>query len=138
MRRTLTGRIAASVFGIVQGIQILFYHHGDFKNDGVIKFPQIQPGELLDLLQAVDQRVAVHIQLARGLGDVEVILKKLVDRLKRILIERLDRVLLEDLVEEHLAQRGRELIDDAAQAEVLIIDDRLLCLNFMIFLLIVF
>ena len=68
----------------------------------------------------------MHIELARRLGDVEVVLEEAVDRVERVVVERFDRVFLERLGEEHFAQRDRQLIDDAADAEVLIVDDGLL------------
>ena len=53
------------------GIEILLDHHGDLEHDGVVEFAQIQSGELFDLLQTVDQRVAVDVQLAACLRDVD-------------------------------------------------------------------
>ena len=84
-----------------------------------------RPGELLDLLQTVDQRVSVDEQLAGGLGDVQVVLKELVDGEQRLLIERVDGVLLEHLGQEDLAECRRQLIDQAADAKVFIVDDGL-------------
>ena len=48
----------------VQRVQILLDHHGHLEHDGVVKLPQVQPGHLLDLFQAVDQGVAVNVQLS--------------------------------------------------------------------------
>ena len=63
-------------------------------------------------------------QLSGRLGDVQIVLKELVDREQRLLIERVDGVLLEHLGQEDLAERRRKLIDQAADAEIFIGDDR--------------
>ena len=62
-------------------------------------------------------------QLARRFREDQVILEEFVDREERLLVERIDRVLLENLLQEHLAQRRRQLIDQAADAEIFIADD---------------
>ena len=62
-------------------------------------------------------------QLARRFREDQVILEELVDREERLLVERIDRVLLENLLQEHFAQRRRQLIDQAADAEIFIADD---------------
>jgi len=67
----------------------------------------------------------VDEQLSRGLGNVQVVLKELLDGEKGFLIERLDRALLEHLAQEHLAQGGGQLVDKTGDAEVLIADDGL-------------
>ena len=56
----------------------------------MIKLSEVKAGHLLDLFQAVDQRVAVDIELSRGLGDIEVVLKEAVDGLEGILVQSLD------------------------------------------------
>ena len=61
-----------SILGRVGG-KVLFDHQRYLKDDGVIEVAQIQAGQLADLLQAVDQRVAVYEQLARGLGNVQIV-----------------------------------------------------------------
>ena len=65
-------------------------------------------------------------QLSRRFGEDEVVLEELVDRKERLLVERVDGVLLEDLLQEHFAQCRRQLINEAADAEVFIADDVLL------------
>ena len=62
-------------------------------------------------------------QLPSGLGDVQVVLKELVDGEQRLLIQRIDGVLLEHLLQKHLAQGGGQLIDQAADAQILVVDD---------------
>ena len=68
----------------------------------------------------------MDVELARRLRNVEIVLKEAIDRVERVLIERLDGVFLERFGQEHLAQRRRQLINDAADAEVVIVNDRLL------------
>ena len=62
-------------------------------------------------------------QLPGGLGNVQVVLKELVDGEQSFLIQRVDGVLLENLLEEHLAQGSRQLIDQAADTQIFIVDD---------------
>ena len=45
----------------------LAHHDGDLENDRMVELPQVETRELLDFFKAVDQRVAVYEQLARGL-----------------------------------------------------------------------
>ena len=59
--------------------QILLHHQRHLEGDGVVELPQVQAGELLDLFQTVDQRIAVDKELPGSLGDVQVVLKELVD-----------------------------------------------------------
>ena len=67
-----------SVLGGV-GIEILLDHQRHLEDDGVVELPQIQTGEFLDLLEPVDQGVAVYKETAAGLGDVEVVLEEPLD-----------------------------------------------------------
>ena len=62
-------------------------------------------------------------QLASRLGHVQIVLKELVDGEQRLLVQGVDGVLLEHLLQEHLAQGGGQLIDQTADAQVLIVDD---------------
>ena len=115
-----------SVLGCILRVEVFFDHHGDLEHYGVVKLAQVQAGDLFYLLKPVHQGVAVDVQLAACLRYVQVVLKELVYRLQRVRIQGLDGVLLEDLGEEHLAQGGRQLVDDAANAEILVVDDGLL------------
>ena len=67
----------------------------------------------------------MNIQLAARFRDVEVILEEFVYRLQRILVKSFKRIFLEHLVEEHLAERGGQLIYYTADAEIFIANDRL-------------
>ena len=97
--------VLASIFGGVVG-QVLFDHQRHLEHDGVVEFPQVQPGELFDLLQPVDQGIAVHEQAAAGLGHVQVVFKEALDGEQGLLVQALDAALLEHLFEEHLADGG--------------------------------
>ena len=108
------------------GRKVLFDHERDLEGDGVVELTQVESRELLDLFKTVDKRISVDEQLARRFREDQVILEELVDREERLLVERIDRVLLENLLQEHFAQCRRQLINNAADAEVVIVDDRLL------------
>ena len=92
----------------------------------MVEFPQIQAGQLFDFLETVDQRVSMYEQLSGGLGNVEVVFKELVDGEQGLLVEGIDGILLEDLGQEDLAQGRGQLIDQAADTEIFIVDDVLL------------
>ena len=92
----------------------------------MVKLAQIQAGQFFDLFQAVNQSVAVDEQLSGGLRNIQIVLKELVDGKERFLIQRIDGVLLEHFAQEDLAQSRGELIDQTANAKILIIDDALL------------
>ena len=61
------------------GDQVLLDHQSYLKGDGVIELPQIQAGELFDLLQAVNQGVPVDKELPGGLRYIQVVLKELIN-----------------------------------------------------------
>ena len=103
--------------------QILLDHQCDLERNGVVELPQIQTRQLLDLLQPIHQRVPVDEQLPRRLRHVQVVLEELVDGEQRLLIQRVDGVLLENLLQEHLAQGGGQLIDQPANTQIFVVDD---------------
>ena len=108
---------------VLAGGGVFLDHQGDLEDDGIVKFAQVKASQLLDLLKTVDQRVAVDEQLARGLGDVQAVLKEHIDGKEGLLIERINGVFLKDLGQENLAQRRRKLIDQTADAEIFVVDD---------------
>ena len=71
-------------------VEIFFDHEGYLEHDSVLKLTEVKTGELLDFFKTVHQRVAVYEQLARGLGDVEVVLEETLDRDQSLLIQTLD------------------------------------------------
>ena len=111
------------------GIEILFNHKRYLKCDSVLKLAQIKSGHLADLVKTVNQRVTVNKELARGLGNVQVVLKERLNSLQRFAVERLETAALEYLLEEHFAKRGGQLIDQAANAEIFVADDILFILK---------
>ena len=54
------------------GGQILLDHQCHLKGNGIVKLPQIQTGQLLDLFQAVHQSVPVDKKLTGGFGNVQI------------------------------------------------------------------
>ena len=88
------------------GYQILLDHQSHLEGDGVVELTQIQTGELLELLQTVDQSVAVDEQLSGRLRHVQVVLKELVDGEQSLVIQRVDGVLFEHFLQEHFTQGG--------------------------------
>ena len=89
----------------------------------MVKLAQVQAGELLDLLQPVHQGITVDKQLTGSFRNVQIVLKELVDGEESFLIQRIDGILLEYLGQENAAQGGRQLIDQAADTQIFIVDD---------------
>ena len=92
----------------------------------MVELTQIQTGELLDLFQTINQGIAVDKQLPGSLGNVQVVLKELVDGEQGFLIQRINGVLLEHFAEEDLAQGGGQLVNQAANAQIFVVHDALL------------
>jgi len=61
----------SELYGICR--KIFLNHKCDLENDSVVEFPQVQARKLLDLLQAVDQGIAVDEQLPGRLGHVQIV-----------------------------------------------------------------
>ena len=62
---------------MIPGIfQIIGYHHGKLKGQGILKGTHIQAKTLLKLLKSVHKSISVHIELSGGLRKVQVILKE--------------------------------------------------------------
>ena len=75
--------------------EILLDHESHLEDNGMVEFAQIETGELLDLFQTIDEGISVNKQLAGSLGDIQVVLKELLDGEESLLVERLDGALLE-------------------------------------------
>ena len=106
--------------------EVLLHHQGHLEDDGVLELPQVQAGDFLDFLQAVDQGVPVDEQLAGRLGDVQAVLEEALDGEQRLVVQGIDGALAEHLLEEHLAQGGGQLVNQAGNAQVVVADDGLL------------
>ena len=103
--------------------KIFAHHQSHLKHDGMVKFPQIKAGQLLDLFQAVYQGISVNEQLPGSFGHIQVVLKELIDGKQSLLIQRIDSTLLEYFGQEDVTQSGGQLIDQTADTQVLIIDN---------------
>ena len=55
-------------------------------------------------------------QLPGSLGNIQIVLKELVDGKERFLIQAINGALLEDFTEENLAKSGGQLINQTADA----------------------
>ena len=108
------------------GIQVLLDHQRHFEGDGVLEFAQIQTRQLADFLQTVNQRIPVDKQLSGGFGHVQIVLEEALNGQQSFAVKRFETAALEHFLQEHLAQRGRKLIDQTADAEILVADDALL------------
>ena len=62
-------------------------------------------------------------QLPGGLGHVQIVLKEFVDRRQRLLVKIIRALPAKDLLDEHLAERYRQLIDQTSDAELAVRDD---------------
>ena len=93
-------------------------HERYLKGDGMVELTEVESGHLLYLVQAVNKGITVDKELSRGLGNIEIVLKECLNCNQGLAVERLYRSALEYLLEIHLAQRCRQLIDKSADAEV--------------------
>ena len=114
--------------------EVFLYHQRDLEDYRVVEFAQVEPGQLLDLVQAVNQRVAVYEQLSGGLGHVQAVLEELLDSEQGLVIEGLNGVLLENFLEEGLAQSGREVVDKSCDTEVVVAYDVLVGVEYLSYL----
>ena len=116
---------------VITGAEVLLDHEGYLKHDSVVKFAQIQPGKLLDFLKAIYQGISVDKELSGRFGNVQIVFKELIDSVESFLIEGIDGVLLEYLIEIHLAKSGGQLIDKAADAEVIVMNYHLVVFKYL-------
>ena len=65
----------------------MYYHCSDLKGHGIFEETEIKTRPLLYLLQAVDERISVHMELPRGLCNIEIVLEEPIDRGSRVLIK---------------------------------------------------
>ena len=70
-------------------------------------------------------------QLSGGLGNVQVIFKETLNGEQRLVVEGLNRAALENFLQEHFAKRGRQLINQAGNAEVVIADNGLFGVEYL-------
>ena len=105
---------------------IIYYHCSDLKGHGVFKNTEIKACTRLYLLQAIDQCVAVHVELARSLGNIEIILKKPIDRGSRIFVKGFRNLFTKYLFQKIFTQRKRETVDKPPDPKFIIRENRLL------------
>ena len=86
---------------------------------------------LFDLLQAIDQGVPVDKKLPGGFRNIQIVLKELIDSKQCFLVQGVDGILLEHLGKENITQGGGQLIDQAADAQILIIDNGLFRVEYL-------
>ena len=112
--------MVTSEFQRLHIFHIFNYHQCDLESDGVLEDAKIQTGSLLDLVQPVNQCISVNIQLARGLGNIQAVFEELVDRDQSLIVKFIRRLSVEDLLDEHTAERDRQLIDQPADAQIVV------------------
>ena len=89
----------------------------------MLELTDIKTCDLLDLFKSVYKSVSVNEKLPACFGNVEVVFKEALNGEQGLLVEALNGAALEHFLEEHLAQGGGQLIDQAGDAEVVIADD---------------
>ena len=70
-------------------------------------------------------------QLSGGLGNVQVIFEETLNGEQRLVVEGLNGAALENFLQEHFAKRGRQLINQAGNAEVVIADNGLFGVEYL-------
>ena len=97
------------------------------EDDRVVELPQVQAGQLFDLLQPVHQRVAVaRTACARSPTHSGCFQRSCWMVNSVSWSSSIDRASLEHLFQEHLAHGGGQLIDQTGDTQIVIADDRLL------------
>ena len=64
------------IFLVLHILHVLNYHQRNLKCDRILEDAQIQSGRLLKLIQTVDERVPVDVELAGCLRDIQAVLEK--------------------------------------------------------------
>ena len=72
-------------------VNVAAEQHHQFEGDGIVKIAQVEADVALHLIQAVNQRVAVNLELARGFRKVQAVFKELFDGLDHLFIEEARR-----------------------------------------------
>ena len=108
--------IPGSILLRIQILQIVDHHQRNLEPESIVKIADIQTGLLLQLLDPVNQRVAVNEKLSGRLGYVQIVLKEAVDGRKRLCIQIIRYILTEHFVNKYIAQVGGKLIDQPSNA----------------------
>ena len=96
--------------------QVLLNHQRYLEGDRIVELPQVQPRQLFNFLQPVDQGIAVDKELAGCLRYIQIVFKKLMYGKQCLLVQGINGILFEYLHQEHLTQRCRQLVDQAANS----------------------
>lgn len=84
--------------------QIVVDHHGNFKGHGFVEFSQIHSGCLLQLLQPVDQCIAMQVEPAGSLGYIQIVVKEPENGSHGLFVQFLKYVMIEGLFEEDFTE----------------------------------
>ena len=103
--------------------QIPLNHQCNLKDDGVVKFPQVQTCQLLDLFQPVYQRIPVYKQLSGSFRNIQIIFKELLNGKQCFVIQRFNAAPLEHFVQESFTQGGRQVVNQACNAQIIVADN---------------
>ena len=94
-------------------------HERHFTDDGIIKLADIQPGQLLDLVQAVDQGIAVEIEISGALCNAKTRVQKGMDGVQGLIINIRQVEPVEMIVQIFFTGLDRQLIDQFAKPQIL-------------------
>ena len=64
----------------------------------------------------------MHVKLSCRFRDIQIVLKEFLDRCRRLLVEHIRNFIPKYLMNKHLAQRHRELIDQSANTQITVCD----------------
>ena len=107
------------VFQSLHIFHIAYNHQRNLKCDGILEYAKIQSGTLLEFIQTIYQSITMNIKLSGCLGYIQAVLKELVDCDQSLLIKVIRGLAAENLLDKHLAQRDRKLIDQTADSREL-------------------
>ena len=71
----------------------------------------------------------MYEQLPGSFRNIQVVFKEPLNCEERFMIQQLNGTALKDLFEEHIAKRGRQLINQTGNSEVIITDNQLFCIK---------
>ena len=108
---------------VLARLGVLAQQHHHFERHRVVERAQIQPNGPLHLLQPVDKRVAVDVELARSLGKVEAFFYELLDGVEHLVVEQLGRLAVEDLAAVAGADVGGQVVQKALQQQAVVEED---------------
>ena len=79
--------VSAVFYLLIHIFHVLRYHHRNLKCQGILKYPDIKPGELLNLLQPVNKGITMNLKLPCCLGNIQIVFKELIYGGKRLLLK---------------------------------------------------